>query len=149
RVVAGGSPVLTGAGAFFAPAILADVTADIDIMQEETFGPGMLLCPGRDDGHAVEGANGTPLGLGASARCGEPRRAARIARRLEAGMTAVNEFGGVTYMVQDLPFGGVKESGFGRLNGRDGLRALTHPRALLEDRFPLRFANALFPVGAA
>ncbi len=63
-------------------------------------------------------------------------------------MTAVNEFGGITYMVQDLPFGGVKESGFGRLNGRDGLRALTHPRALLEDRFPVGFANALFPVGA-
>jgi hypothetical protein len=50
-------------------------------------------------------------------------------------------------MAQDLPFGGVKESGFGRLNGRDGLRALTHPRALLEDRLPLHFANRLFPVG--
>jgi hypothetical protein len=49
-------------------------------------------------------------------------------------------------MVQELPFGGVKESGFGRLNGRDGLRALTHPRALLEDRLPLRMANKLFPV---
>jgi hypothetical protein len=52
-------------------------------------------------------------------------------------------------MVQDLPFGGVKESGFGRLNGRDGLRALTHPRALLEDRLPLAFANKLFPVAPA
>jgi hypothetical protein len=52
-------------------------------------------------------------------------------------------------MVQDLPFGGMKESGFGRLNGRDGLRALTHPRALLEDRLPLGFANKLFPVAPA
>ena len=64
-------------------------------------------------------------------------------------MTAVNEFGGITYMVQDLPFGGVKESGFGRLNGRDGLRALTSPRALLEDRIPVPFANKLFPVSAS
>lgn len=149
RVVAGGAPVLTGSGAFFAPTVLADVTPAMDIMQEETFGPVMLLCRVRDDDHAVEVANGTRFGLGSSVMCGDPRRAARLARRLEAGMTAVNEFGGVTYMVQDLPFGGVKESGFGRLNGRDGLRALTHPRALLEDRLPLRFANKLFPVGAA
>jgi acyl-CoA reductase-like NAD-dependent aldehyde dehydrogenase len=141
--------VLGESGAFFEPTILAGVTPEMDIMQEETFGPVMLLCRVRDDDHAVAVANATRFGLGSSVMCRSPRRAARIARRIEAGMTAVNEFGGVTYMVQDLPFGGVKESGFGRLNGRDGLRALTHPRALLEDRFPLPLANKLFPVGQA
>jgi hypothetical protein len=52
-------------------------------------------------------------------------------------------------MAQDLPFGGVKESGFGRLNGRDGLRALTNAKAVLEDRFPLHFPNVVFPTRAA
>jgi acyl-CoA reductase-like NAD-dependent aldehyde dehydrogenase len=149
RVVTGGSPVHTASGAFFAPTVLADVTPEMDIMSEETFGPVMLLCRVRDDDHAVAVANATRFGLGSSVLCKDPRRAARLARRLEAGMTAVNEFGGITYMVQDLPFGGMKESGFGRLNGRDGLRALTHPRALLEDRFPLPLANKLFPVSPA
>ena len=149
RVVTGGRPALAGTGAFFEPTILSDVTPEMDIMVEETFGPVMLLCRVRDDDHAVAVANATRFGLGSSVMCRDPRRAGRLARRLSAGMTAVNEFGGITYMVQDLPFGGVKESGFGRLNGRDGLRALTHPRALLEDRFPVSFANKLFPVPAA
>ncbi len=149
RVVTGGRPALAGSGAFFEPTILADVTPEMEVMQEETFGPVMLLCRVRDDDHAVAVANATRFGLGSSVMCRDPRRAGRIARRIEAGMTAVNEFGGITYMVQDLPFGGMKESGFGRLNGRDGLRALTHPRALLEDRFPVPFANKLFPVGKA
>jgi acyl-CoA reductase-like NAD-dependent aldehyde dehydrogenase len=149
RVVSGGKRALAGTGAFFEPTILADVTPEMDIMQEETFGPVMLLCRVRDDDHAVAVANATRFGLGSSVMCRDARRARGIALRIEAGMTAVNEFGGITYMVQDLPFGGVKESGFGRLNGRDGLRALTHPRALLEDRLPLSFANKLFPVAPA
>ena len=62
-------------------------------------------------------------------------------------MTAINEFGGMTYMAQDLTFGGVKGSGFGRLNGRDGLRACTNVKAVLDDRLPLHFPNKLFPVG--
>jgi len=147
RLVAGGRPALTSTGAYFEPTLLADVTPEMEIMQEETFGPVMLLCRVRDDDHAVEVANATRFGLGSSVMSRDARRARRIARRIEAGMAAVNEFGGVTYMVQDLPFGGVKESGFGRLNGRDGLRALTHPRALLEDRLPLHFPNRLFPAG--
>jgi acyl-CoA reductase-like NAD-dependent aldehyde dehydrogenase len=147
RVVAGGRPALADKGAYFEPTVLADVRPDMDIMQEETFGPVMLLCRVRDDEHAIAVANATRFGLGSSVMSRDPRRARRIAARIEAGMTAINEFGGITYMVQDLPFGGMKESGFGRLNGRDGLRALTHPRALLEDRLPLHVANKLFPVG--
>ena len=76
------------------------------------------------------------------------RRARRIADRLDAGMTTINDFGGMSYMVQDLPFGGVKESGFGRVNGRDGLRAFTQAKAVLEDRLPLHPANRVYPADA-
>ena len=50
-------------------------------------------------------------------------------------------------MAQDLTFGGVKESGFGRMNGRDGLRACCNVKAVLDDRFPLHVPAKLFPVG--
>jgi acyl-CoA reductase-like NAD-dependent aldehyde dehydrogenase len=148
RIVAGGASVLTDEGEYFAPTVLADVTPDMDIMQEETFGPVMLLCRVRDEDHAIDVANGTRFGLGSSVMSRDRRRARRIADRLEAGMTAINDFGGMTYMAQDLPFGGVKESGFGRLNGRDGLRSLTHATAVLDDRLPFHGATVLYPVGA-
>lgn len=149
RVVAGGKRVLAERGDYFAPTVLADVTPDMDIMQEETFGPVMLLCRVRDEHHAVEVANGTGFGLSSSVFSRDRARARRIASRLQAGMTAINEFGGMTYMAQDLTFGGVKESGFGRINGREGLRACCNVKAVLDDRLPFTFANKLFPVASA
>jgi hypothetical protein len=107
----------------------------------------MLLMKVRDDEHAIEVANGTRFGLGSSVFSKNRTRAKRIADRLSTGMTAINDFGGLTYMAQDLPFGGVKDSGFGRLNGRDGLRALCEARAVLEDRFPLNFPTKIYPIG--
>jgi hypothetical protein len=63
-------------------------------------------------------------------------------------MAAINDYGGMTYMAQDLTFGGVKHSGFGRINGREGLRAMCNVKAVLDDRLPFTFANKLYPVHA-
>jgi acyl-CoA reductase-like NAD-dependent aldehyde dehydrogenase len=147
RVVTGGTRALSDEGEFFAPTVLADVTPDMDIMNEETFGPVMLLCRVGDEHEAVSIANGTAFGLGSSVFSRDRERANRIASRLRAGMTAINEFGGMTYMAQDLTFGGVGLSGFGRMNGREGLRSFCNRKAVLDDRFGLHFANKLFPVG--
>ena len=148
RVVTGGHRVLSEQGDFFAPTILADVTPQMDIMQEETFGPVMLLCRVSSEGEAIEVANSTSFGLSSSVFSKDHTKARRIAQALEAGMTAINEFGGATYMAQALTFGGIKASGFGRINGREGLRACCNVKAVLDDRFPLHFPNKLFPVGA-
>lgn len=147
RVVVGGKRVLADRGDFFAPTVLADVTPEMDIMREETFGPVMLLCRVRDEHEAVAVANGIEFGLSSSVFSRDLPRARRIASRLQAGMTAINEFGGMSYMAQDLTFGGVKDSGFGRLNGREGLRSCCNIKAVLDDRFPLHFPAKLFPVG--
>ncbi len=147
RVVVGGKRVLGERGDFYAPTVLADVTPEMEIMREETFGPVMLLCRVRDEHEAVAIANATGFGLGSSVFSRDRARARRIADRLQAGMTAINEFGGMTYMAQDLTFGGIKQSGFGRMNGADGLRACCNVKAVLDDRFGLHFANKLFPVG--
>ncbi|UCH29124.1 MAG: aldehyde dehydrogenase family protein, partial [Myxococcales bacterium] len=59
------------------------------------------------------------------------------------------EFGGITYMAQDLTFGGVKESGFGRMNGREGLRSMCNIKAVVDDRFPINQPNKMYPVTSA
>ncbi len=146
RILTGGSRVKVELGQFFAPTILAAVTSEMRIAREETFGPVALLMRVRDEEHALEVANGTAFGLGATVLTRSSSRAKRITRKLVAGNVSVNDFG-LTYMAMDLPFGGVKGSGMGRLNGKEGLRACTNPKAVLEDRLPLHQAAKVFPVG--
>lgn len=148
RLVAGGKRTLAQEGDYFEPTILADVTPDMTIAQEEVFGPVMLLMRVRDDAHAIEVANDVSYGLSASVFSKDRRRARKIAEALETGMVAINEFGGITYMAQDLTFGGVKKSGFGRMNGREGLRSMCNIKAVIDDRFPTTRANEMYPVSA-
>ncbi len=148
RIVAGGHRALADKGDYFQPTILANVTPEMDIAREEVFGPVMLLMRVRDDAHAIEVANSVSYGLSSSVFSKDHGRARRIASALETGMTAINEFGGVTYMVQGLTFGGVKASGYGRMNGREGLRSMCNVKAVVDDRLPLHHANRVFPVAA-
>ena len=146
RLVAGGKRTLTDKGDYFEPTILADVTPDMDIAQEEVFGPVMLLMRVRNDEHAIEIANDVSYGLSSSVFSKNRSRARKIVSKLEAGMSAINEFGGITYMAQDLTFGGVKASGYGRMNGREGLRSMCNIKAVIDDRIPINQANKMFPV---
>ena len=144
-LLAGGQRVLSDAGQYFAPTVLGDVTPTMRIAQEETFGPVMLLIRVRDEAEAIRVANGTPYGLGATVCSKDRARVKRITSSLVTGNVSVNDFG-LTYMAMDLPFGGVRGSGFGRLNGREGLRACTNTKAVLDDRFPLHIPAKVFPV---
>ena len=145
RVLVGGKRALSERGQYFEPTILTNVTPAMAIMQEELFGPVMILHRVRDEEEAIRIANGTRFGLSSTVMSKNPRRAKRIAEQVIAGSTCINDFG-LCYMVQDLPFGGAKSSGLGRLNGRDGLRACTNIKATLSDRLPIHQANRLFPV---
>ena len=146
RLVTGGRRVLTDRGQYYAPTILADITPDMDIARREVFGPVMLLMRVRDDDQAIAIANDVSYGLSSSVFSKNRARARRIASQVEAGMSAINDFGGITYMAQDLTFGGVKASGFGRMNGREGLRSMCNVKAVVEDRFPIQQPNEMFPV---
>ena len=132
-------------GQFFEPTVLTDVRHDMAIMREETFGPVMAIMKVSGEEEAIRLANDSEYALGSSVFTRDPARARRMARRITAGSTCVNDFG-LAYIAQDLPFGGTKGSGFGRLNGRDGLRACTNQKAVLEDRLPIHFPKRLFPV---
>lgn len=135
-----------GPGHFYPPTILTGLQEGMDILREEVFGPVMLVFRVRDEEEAIALANSTGFGLQSSVITRDRVRGERIAAALEAGGTCINDFG-LCYMNQHLPFGGVKQSGFGRMNGRDGLRAYTNPKAVLADRFPLEVPPRLFPVG--
>jgi acyl-CoA reductase-like NAD-dependent aldehyde dehydrogenase len=84
---------------------------------------------------AIEIANGTRFGLGASVFGPSQSQCIKVAKQLECGMVSVNDFG-VFYLNQDLPFGGTKYSGYGRFGGPEGLRSLTLTKAIMVDRWP-------------
>ncbi|NVB42826.1 aldehyde dehydrogenase family protein [Pseudenhygromyxa sp. WMMC2535] len=129
---------------YYEPTVIADVTEDMRIMHEETFGPVLAICRVKNEAEAIRVANATEYGLSSSVFSKDHARARRIADQIVAGSTCINDWA-LAYMVQDLPFGGVKGSGYGRLNGREGLRACSNIKAVIEDRLPLHRAIELFP----
>jgi succinate-semialdehyde dehydrogenase/glutarate-semialdehyde dehydrogenase len=120
----GGAP-LHGPGAFFAPTVLGDVTLDMPVMAEETFGPVAAVIPVADDDAAVRVANATRYGLGASVWSRDPEHALAVGRRITSGALFVN-----TVVASDprLPFGGTKRSGYGRELGEAGALEFTNAR---------------------
>jgi acyl-CoA reductase-like NAD-dependent aldehyde dehydrogenase len=121
-------------GHYFTPTLLADVTPSMAIAQQELFAPVFLLMRASSVSNAIEIANSTVYALGASVYGSSSADLERVVRQVDAGMVAVNDFA-VTYMVQ-LPFGGVKGSGYGRFAGKEGLRSLCNTKAVTRDRWP-------------
>ncbi|KAK2014139.1 aldehyde dehydrogenase [Colletotrichum eremochloae] len=123
-------------GHYFAPTLLVDVTPDMDIANEECFGPIMTImrAPGSDAESVLSVANAPDFGLGASIFGSDNDPVLHVVvNGLNTGMVAVNDFG-ATYAVQ-LPFGGVGGSGYGRFAGEEGLRGLCNIKSICVDRF--------------
>ncbi|HTZ42382.1 MAG TPA: aldehyde dehydrogenase family protein [Jatrophihabitans sp.] len=122
------------------PVVLADVPAESSALTDETFGPTLVLTRVADVDEAVRLANSGRYGLGASVF--SRGQGTAIARRIDAGMVSVNSV--LTYAsIPGLPWGGSKDSGFGRIHGPDGLREFARSRAITAQRFdiPLRLAT--------
>ncbi|WP_051837289.1 aldehyde dehydrogenase family protein [Streptomyces sp. NRRL WC-3742] len=119
RLVVGGSEPVEGlpTGYYVRPTVLADVTPEMTVAQEEIFGPVLVVLPYRDKDHAAELANGTPYGLAGGVWAADTETAAAFARRLDTGQVDLN--GGRFNPL--APFGGYKSSGLGRELGRHGL----------------------------
>ena len=132
-------------GCFYPPTILTDLSDEMDIVSTEVFGPIMLIFKANNEQHAITMANDSELGLQGSVITHDRARGERIAAQLHTGGVCINDFG-MCYLNQDLPFGGTKYSGYGVMNGRDGLRSYTTSKAILSDRLPLEIPPVLFPV---
>jgi succinate-semialdehyde dehydrogenase / glutarate-semialdehyde dehydrogenase len=123
-VVTGGSR-LVGAGAWFAPTVISDVTLDMPVMAEETFGPVAAIIAVDDDDEAVTVANATRYGLAASVWSTDAARALALGWRITSGALFVNA---VVSSDPRLPFGGTKHSGYGRELGLAGATEFTNIR---------------------
>jgi acyl-CoA reductase-like NAD-dependent aldehyde dehydrogenase len=135
RVLAGGTRLPELGSNFYAPTVLADVTHDMRIMREETFGPVLPVMAFDSDDEAVRLANDSEYGLAASVWTRDSKRGERLARRIHAGTVMVNDviscFG-----ISEAPHGGVKSSGVGRTHGRFGLDEMVRLKYLDIDGLP-------------
>jgi succinate-semialdehyde dehydrogenase / glutarate-semialdehyde dehydrogenase len=107
-----------GAGYFYQPTVLTDIPDDAELLQEEIFGPVAPVKGFTDEDEAIAAANNTEYGLVAYVFTNDLKRALRVCERLETGMIGLNQ--GIVSNAQ-APFGGVKQSGFGREGGYEGI----------------------------
>jgi len=133
----GGRAVVGGLGSirkpYVGPVILADVPETSTAVTDETFGPTMTVKAVADLAEGVRLANASRYGLGGSVYSKNSKKAMRAASSLRTGMASVNS--ALTVLsVPSLPFGGVGESGFGRIHGADGLREFTRPQSITRQR---------------
>lgn len=123
RVLAGGQRLPTLGPNFYAPTVLVNVSHEMKIMREETFGPVLPIMPFDDDDEAIRLANDSDYGLGASVWTRNRARGEAVAGRIQAGTVMVNDcvscFG-----ISEALHGGVKASGLGRTHGHFGLEEM-------------------------
>ncbi len=135
-----GARVLTGGrrnphyeGYFYEPTVLTDVTHDMAIMREETFGPVLPIMRVPNEQAALHMANDTNYGLNANVWTRDKRRGTELAKSILSGMAVVNDVM-VNYGVTESPFGGRKESGVGQVNGETGLKGYCQAQSIVIDR---------------
>jgi acyl-CoA reductase-like NAD-dependent aldehyde dehydrogenase len=127
QVITGGEPG-DGRGAFYPPTVLAAVESGMTVAQEEIFGPVVTVIPFEDEKDAVRIANDSRYGLYATVWTGDPARGHRLARQIKAGSVGIN----MPYTAfPGIPFGGYKQSGFGRELGIETLELYLETKSVL------------------
>jgi acyl-CoA reductase-like NAD-dependent aldehyde dehydrogenase len=134
----------TGKGLFYKPTVVIDLTHEMDLMSEETFGPVVAIMRVADEDEAVRLANDSRYGLSGSVFTKDPKKVMRIGRQLKTGSVVQND-AAVIYGVAEAPFGGRKDSGLGQVNGRNAIRSYTHTLPILIDRWGLKKESIWYP----
>ena len=146
-----GAKVLTGgrsnpafSGLYYEPTVLVDVTQDMTIMQDETFGPVIPIMKVKNPEEALKLANDSRYGLDALVFTRDSAKARQMAQRLHTGTVCIND-GLVNYIIPDAPMGGVKDSGFSRRHGAEGIRKFCYQKTIVIDRFGMKNEMPWFP----
>jgi acyl-CoA reductase-like NAD-dependent aldehyde dehydrogenase len=135
-VTGGDIAAIAGNGAFYPPTVLAQVDNSMRVAQEEIFGPVVTVTPFEDERDAVRLANDVRYGLMATVWTGDPARGHRLARRIKAGTVGIN----MPYTAfPGIPFGGYKQSGFGRELGLETLESYLETKSVLVSTSPKPF----------
>jgi acyl-CoA reductase-like NAD-dependent aldehyde dehydrogenase len=153
EAVAAGARILCGGsrepGAqWFPPTLVVDVTHDMSLMRAETFGPVLAVMPFDSEEQAIALANDSDYGLSASVWSADPVLAERVARQLRCGNISINNVM-LTEANPALPFGGLKDSGFGRYKGVWGLEAFCHLKSVMIDSASSKIEANWYPYTAA
>lgn len=145
--VARGARVLTGGArrtdlgdCFFEPTVVTSVNHSMQLMQEETFGPVMAICPVADAAESVRLANDSAFGLGATVWTRDARRGREIAAQLKVGTVMVNDVASY-FAICEAPHGGRGASGWGRTHSKHGLMELVQVKYVDVDRLPSAFGG--------
>lgn len=139
--LAKGARILTGGkkrDMFFDPIVMVDVNHSMLLMRDETFGPIMPIVKVKDEAEAIRMTNDNCLGLGGSVWSRDMRRAQNAARQMQAGSIIIND-SIAQFGVPMLPFGGIKDSGFGRVHGKEGLMQFVRPYSYMVGQPPVKW----------
>ncbi len=132
KVVCGGKSLEKEmGGAFFEPTILTGITKEMRVWNEEVFGPVLPVIAFKDEAQAIRMANDTNYGLGAYVFTKDKDRAKRVAEAIKSGMVGIN---GTNYIMPFDPFGGYKNSGFGREHGKYGFHEVTQIKVIAREK---------------
>ncbi|HZL08113.1 MAG TPA: aldehyde dehydrogenase family protein [Candidatus Dormibacteraeota bacterium] len=131
KVICGGKRLSGLEGAYYEPTILTDITPDMRVWHEETFGPVLPVISYKTEAEAIKLANDTDYGLGAHVFTNDNELFKRVAAQLESAMVAQND---VNYFNPNSPFGGYKKSGIGRLHGQYGFDEVTQPKLIARNK---------------
>lgn len=128
RVICGGERIDLNGGYYYKPTVIADLANDSRVVQEEIFGPILTVQPFDTEDEAIDMANCTPYGLASGLQTTDLARAHRVADKLQAGIVWVNDW---AMLDPAIPFGGVKDSGFGREYGPEALASYTKVKSVV------------------
>tara|TARA_B110000014_G_scaffold257293_1_gene241693 strand:+ start:25924 stop:27459 length:1536 start_codon:yes stop_codon:yes gene_type:complete len=121
-------------GLYFEPTVLSNVDHSMKIMNEETFGPIACVQKVIDEEEALMLANDSSYGLNGNIWTENREKGIRLANKLNTGAVSINDMA-MSYGVNEVPFGGIKNSGFGLVNGVEGLKGYCHPMPIITERF--------------
>ncbi len=120
-------------GLYYEPTVVTEVTHEMELMQRETFGPIVAIMKVRDEDEALRLANDSDYGLNGNVWTRDTEHGFELAARMQTGGACVNDMA-ITYGLPEAPFGGVKSSGLGQVNGPTGLRGYCHAMPISADR---------------
>jgi acyl-CoA reductase-like NAD-dependent aldehyde dehydrogenase len=144
KVLLGGKRNTALGPLFYEPTVLSDVTHEMRIMREETFGPVLPIARVRDEEEALRMANDSQYGLSSTLWTRDDEKAIRLAKRIESGSVCVND-SSITYGALEAPFGGMKSSGLGQIHGKNALKNYCFAQPILLNRFRQKEEQVWYP----
>ena len=144
KVHVGGKRNESLGGLYYEPTVMSELTHEMAIMKDETFGPIVCIVKVKDEEEAIRLANDSDYGLHGNVWTGDKQKGIEIAKRIDTGGVSVNDMA-VGYGVPCAPFGGRKTSGVGQVNGKVGIRGYTFCQPIISDRSGGKKSPSAYP----